>query len=100
MTEEIKRAEQHLAALDAFIASPAHAGYVVAKQAEIEDVKNRILMLPPTDPKNISLSLMAHGEWECLQEALTTFEDARVTLKKRIDDMVDRQNQDATNTKT
>jgi hypothetical protein len=99
MSAEIDKAKEHLTALKAFIASPAHEGFVNAKTQEIGHVKARILMLPPINQENIVQQLMAHGEWDCLEEEVKTFESARVQLEARIDEMVEQENQNASNTK-
>lgn len=99
MSEEVKKLEKHLAALEAFIASPAHTGYVAARQEEIDTIEQRILLTPPIDDGSRSVQLMAFGELDSQREMLKTFEDARLTLKARIDDAVERENEQATETK-
>jgi hypothetical protein len=99
MNDEIKRLEEHLAALDAFIASPAHAGYLLARDAEISELEQRILSTPPISQDTIAVVLQAFGELDCQKEMKTTFTEARVTLKGRIDEEIERDNQNATTTK-
>lgn len=99
MTDEIKKLEEHLLALDAFIVSPAHSGYLIARDLEISDIEQRILSTPPISQDAIAVALMAFGELDCQKEMKTTFTDARVTLKGRIDEEIERDNQNATTTK-
>jgi hypothetical protein len=99
MTDELKKLESRLVELDKFIASSEHAAYKSARETEISDGRSRILMTPPINEQNIATVLMSHGELDCLESMLTCFEDARVQLKQKIDEMVDRENQDAGNTK-
>jgi uncharacterized protein YneF (UPF0154 family) len=99
MTDEIKRLEEHLTALDAFIVSPAHAGYLLARDAEISDIEQRILSTPPISQDAIAVVLMAFGELDCQKEMKQTFEDARATLKARLDEAIDRDNESATTTR-
>lgn len=96
---EVQTLKAHLESLEAFIASPAHVGYVAAREQEIVDLKQRILWTPPIDDGARSAQLMAFGELDSQQEMLKTFEDARQTLKARIDEAVERENQLATTTK-
>ena len=99
MTDEIKKLEEHLTTLEAFLASPAHVGYLLARDAEISDIEQRILSTPPISQDAIAVVLQAFGELDCQKEMKTTFSDARVTLKARIDEEIERDNQNATTTK-
>lgn len=99
MSIEVQNMKEHLAALTVFLASPAHTGYVEARKFEIETTKEEILRTLPDSSTNISLVLQAHGRMDYLNEALTTFEDAARTLKKRIDEKVEEENNSGTTTK-
>jgi uncharacterized protein YneF (UPF0154 family) len=99
MSAEIDKAKEHLVALKAFIASPAHVGYLAARDEEISNIEKRILNTPPIDQRNIADLLMAHGELDSQTEMKQTFESARVQLEARIDEMVEQENQNASNTK-
>jgi hypothetical protein len=99
MSAEIDKAKEHLVALRAFIESPAHMGYLAARDAEISNIERRILDMPPSTQENIALLLMAHGELDSQVEMKRTFGDALHTLEARIDEMVERENQAAANTK-
>lgn len=99
MSLEVKKMQDHLVALTAFIASPAHVGYLEAKKLEIESTKEEILRYIPDSPTNIALQLQAHGRLDLLEESISTFEVAARTLKQRIDETVERENQAGTTTK-
>lgn len=99
MTSEVKRLQEHLDALEAFMASTAYAGYVAAREQEVSDIEQRILMTPPIEEGQRSIQLMAFGELDSQKEMVKTFEDARLTLKARIDEAVERENEQAATTK-
>lgn len=99
MTADVKKLREHLEALDMFMASPAYAGYVAARVQEISDIEQRILMTPPIEEGQRSMQLMAFGELDSQREMERTFEDARLTLKARIDEAVEREIEQATTTK-
>jgi hypothetical protein len=99
VTQEIEQAKLHLKLLIDFIDSPLHTKYVAARDLEIVDIQNRILMTPPITDTQRADVLMAHGELDSQQEMKKTFTDARVTLEARIDEMIERDNQNATETK-
>lgn len=98
MTAEREKFETHLAQLDAFLASDAYVGYLSARDEEIRTIENRILMTPPITEINRADVLLAHGELDSQRDMKKTFEDARVTLKKRIDDLVEKENSGETGT--
>lgn len=100
MSEDTTKAQERLVKLEAFIDSPEHAAYVSAREQEISDVQSRILLTPPVNQDQIATQLLAFGELSCLEEMKTCFIDARAHLKQKIDEMVDRDNQNAENTKT
>lgn len=99
MSAELEERKKHLAALEAFLQSPAYTGYLSAVNAEIDASKNTIVTIPPSNPDNIATLLMEHGELRCLEADLTRFEDARVSLGKLIDEMVEQELKNATETK-
>ena len=96
---KVEELQQHLAALEAFIASPAHEGYVIARRQEINDIQQRILMTPPITEQQRSMALIAFGELDSQEEMVKTFEDARLTLKARIDKEIERENEQAATAK-
>lgn len=99
MSPEVEKLQQHLDALNAFMDSPAYAGYVIARDEEIRQIEQRILMTPPITEVDRAVVLLAHGELDCQGDMKKTFEDARVTLEARINEMIERDNQNATETK-
>jgi hypothetical protein len=99
MSAEVEKLQKHLEALETFMASDAYVGYVSARDEEIRIIEQRILMTPPITEINRADVLLAHGELDCQKDMKQTFEDARGTLKARIDEMIERDNQTATETK-
>jgi hypothetical protein len=99
MSAEVDKAKEHLVALRAFVESPAHMGYIAARDEEISNIEKRILNTPPRTREDIASLLMWHGELDSQTEMKRTFGDALHTLEARIDEMVERENQNATNTK-
>lgn len=99
MSPEVKKLSDHLTALRVFIASPAHEGFVTARTDEIKAVRERICTILPDSQLNVALLNQAHGELDCLEEIISTFEDAALVLKARIDEKVERENQSGTTTK-
>lgn len=89
--EDRQRAEKHLASLEDFMASPAYSGYVAAKQHEINTLQGQILDSQVTDIPGVLLLLNLKGQLDTNREALTTFEDARNTLKDRVRQMLERE---------
>lgn len=99
MTAEQTKLEKHLEQLDAFMSSEAYVGYRSARDEEIRIIEQRILMTPPITEVNRAEVLLAHGELDCQRDMKKTFEDARVTLKARIDKLIERENENASDTK-
>lgn len=97
--ERLDELQKHLKALDAFLISDAHTGYLAARNDEIESLQNLILATLPNTLDNISQILGWHGEITSQTQMKTTFEDARVTLKDRIDKLVEEKTQNATTQK-
>jgi hypothetical protein len=96
---ELEHKRGHLAALEAFIASPAHAGYIAAIEREIEETKNAIVAIVPDSIENFVELCQQKGELRLLESELTRFEDARVSLGSRIDAIVEAELENATETK-
>lgn len=99
MSAEVEQKRKHLAALNAFIASPAHTGYVTATVLEIQHAKDAIVAIIPDNDKDFVELCQQKGELRLLESRLTMFEDARVSLERRIDEMVEEELQNATETK-
>lgn len=99
MSAEVEKLQKHLEALEAFMASEAHIGYLSARDEEIRLIEQRILMTPPITEMDRAVVLLAHGELDSQTEMKKTFEDARTTLKKRIDDLVESENSGESETK-
>jgi hypothetical protein len=92
--------QKHLEALEAFLDSPAHNGFVVARAHDIQLLKESILMVEPEDRASEIEGFKLRGELRYAEQMVKTFEDARVSLKDRIDEMVERELEERVNTKT
>ena len=99
MSEELDQKRKHLAALELFLVSPAHEGYKAAVTAEIEANKNAQVAITPDSISNFVELCQQKGELRCLESRLTMFEDARVSLSARVDEIVEAELEDATETK-
>ena len=89
--EDRIQAQKHLRALEAFMEGVAYAGYVAAKKAEVAILDQQILDGDVNDIGSLLKLLDLKGQRKMNVEAVTTFEDARNTLKKRVDDMIERE---------
>ncbi|SRR6266446_2991357 len=99
MSQELEDKRKHLVALEDFIKSPAFAGYKWAIEHEIQATKDAIVSIIPDSDSNFVELCQQQGELRCLESRLTMFEDARVNLKRRIDEIVEENLQNATETK-
>jgi hypothetical protein len=88
-SEELIRKRKHLKALEDFLNSPAYVGFIVAREAEIEDLKGSILLFDIVDFKSIFAQCNARGELECLYTMLEVFPKAMEELKDRISELED-----------
>ena len=100
MSEEIVAKKKHLEALESFLSSPAHKGFVSAREYDIGIIRESILMLEPVDRASEIEGFKLRGELRYAEQMVKTFEDARVSLKERIDEMVERELEERVNTKT
>ena len=91
MSQDVEDKKKHLEALEEFLRSPAHAGFVAATLHEIKGLQEAIVLLDPDTPETVAESFKLRGELRYAERMVTTFEDARVSLKERIDEMVERQ---------
>ena len=99
MSQELQDKKKHLERLEVFLQSPAHKGYKDAVLFDIEATKAGILAVEPITVGDSAEHFKLRGELRLLEQMLTTFEDARVTLKKRIDEIVERTIENATEQK-
>ena len=99
MSTEVEKKREHLEAIEAFMVSPAFLGYKEAVEYEIQLVKDAIVAITPDNFENFVELCQQKGELRCLESRLTMFEDARVSLESRIDEMVEAELQNATETK-
>lgn len=90
--------EKHLAELEAFINSRVHQGFVNARVAEIATTENAIIVVDPVDRPMEIESFKLRGELRNLEAMKTVFEDARVDLKARIEEMLEKENKNASRT--
>lgn len=97
---DLSEKRKHLEALETFLASPAHIGFVAAREHDIRELKDAILMVEPEDRRSEIDGFKLRGELRYAEQMVKTFEDARVSLKDRIDEMVERELQERVNTKT
>lgn len=89
MSQEIESKKRHLEALETFLKGPAHKGFVAAREWDIKVLKESILMIEPVDRESEIEGFKLRGELRCMEQMVKTFEEARVTLKARIDEMVE-----------
>jgi hypothetical protein len=89
MSQEIEDKKKHLVVLEEFLKSPAHKGFVAAREHDIATLKESILLVEPTDRMSEIEGFKLRGELRYAEMMVKTFEDARVTLKDRIDEMVE-----------
>lgn len=97
---DLSEKRKHLEALETFLASPAHIGFVLAREHDIRELKDAILMVEPTDRISEIEGFKLRGELRFAEQMVKTFEDARVSLKDRIDEMAERELEERVNTKT
>ena len=88
------RLQKHQAALVAFMESEAYVGFLAARRDEIRQTKEAIATIAQgaSDLTHFYQILKFGGELNVLTEELTSFEDARDTLKTRIEEMLEREN--------
>lgn len=101
LVERRQQAQRHLESLEIFLGSEAHAGYVTATIEDIQSTKDQILILvdEAEDHKQLFEILRLGGELRNQRRMLEVFNDARALLKQRIEEMLERENQNADNTK-
>jgi hypothetical protein len=97
---DLAEKRKHLEALEEFLASPAHIGFVLAREHDIRILTDAILSVEPVDRETEIEGFKLRGELRYAEQMVKTFEDARVSLKDRIDEMVERELQERVNTKT
>ena len=97
---DLSEKRKHLEALETFLASPAHIGFVTAREHDIRMLKDAILMVDPVDKATEIEGFKLRGELRFAEQMVNTFEDARVSLKDRIDEMAERELEERVNTKT
>jgi hypothetical protein len=85
--EELINAKAHLQALEAFLESRAHTGYVEARKEELKQVQDSILSVDPVDRTDEIEHFKLRGEMRVLEELITTFEVAAEGLRDRIADL-------------
>jgi hypothetical protein len=105
LVEQRQEKERHLAALETFLKTEAYIGYRAAREQELaeigEAIISRTLSIGGTkiddqivpSPNDFCEILRLAGEYRSQQEMLETFENARTTLKQRIDEIVERENE-------
>jgi hypothetical protein len=96
MSQNLKEKSEHLEALEAFLKSPAHIGYVIAIKQEIQEVTDSILAITPDTLMDYAEEMQLRGELRLLRMEIQRFEDARVNLKARIDEIAETELENAT----
>lgn len=99
MSDELKKKREHLASLEDFLQSPAFTGYKAAIKYDIETTKSEIIAIEPLGLGDMIEEFKLRGELRCLEQMQTIFEDARVNLKNRVDELAEAEIQSATETK-
>ena len=94
--EKLPTLREHLVALEAFIASPAHAGYVEACKTELEIINESILIQEPNNPNDVIELLKLYGMRRAAQPLPDRFKVAYDDLKARIE-QVERETQNRNN---
>jgi chromosome segregation ATPase len=88
-SEELIRLKAHLGSLEAFLHSPAHTGFVAARQEEIRVIEETLLDIDPVNHETEIEHFKFRGERRCLKSMITVFADAMEELKDRIADLED-----------
>jgi hypothetical protein len=99
MSLELEERKRHLKSLEDFLASPAHTAYKVAIEKEIYDTQLAIIAITPDSLRDFVQECQLRGELRLLENEFRRFEDARVSLKARIDEMAEAELQNATQQK-
>lgn len=92
----LDKAQKHLAALETFMRGPAYVGFQYGVSKEIEGVNYDLLEQPVKDICGLVSLFELRGARRVLIESSQRFEDARVALTAKIDEMVDQENQNTT----
>jgi hypothetical protein len=87
LTEELIRKRKHRDALEAFLAGPAHAGYVVARRTELQAIEKQILEFDPVTREQEIEQFKLRGEKRCLEGMVEVFVGALEQLKDEIDEL-------------
>jgi hypothetical protein len=88
-SEELLRLKTHLGSLEAFLDSPAHTGFVSAREEEIRQIDEVLLEQDPMSRSDEIEHFKFRGERRCLKSMLTVFADAVDELRDRIADLED-----------
>jgi hypothetical protein len=97
MSEELRTKQEHLAALEDFLQSRVFLGYKSGLQEDRRRTIASIISIDPLRFEDFVEELKLRGELRCLEQMETVFEDARSTLKARIDEMAEVELQTASN---
>lgn len=89
----------HLAELEKFLSSVVHINYKKAIEVDISNTEQAIILNEPLTRSDEIENFKLRGELRCLHEMQEVFEDARISLKQRIEELLERENQNTTNTK-
>jgi hypothetical protein len=95
-SESVSAMRQHLKALNDFLGSIVHEKYKSATEVEIATTKEAALIVEPVTDMERAEHFKLKGELRCLESRLTMFEDARVKLEDRLDQAIEREQQQNT----
>lgn len=90
--------QKHLAELEAFLAGRVYKYYVLAREVEIKATEFAIIVTDPVNRETEIESFKLRGELRNLEAMKIVFEDARVDLKARIEEMLEKEKQNASRT--
>src|SRR5258705_10229826 len=88
-SEELIRLKEHLVSLEVFIDSPAHVGFLAARQEEIRQIEDTLRDVDRVDRGDEIEQYKFRGERRCLKSMVTVFSDAAEELRDRISDLED-----------
>ena len=99
MSEELKKRQEHLASLEDFLQSPAFLGFKSGVAEDIRRTRDAIVSIDPLKIEDFVEECKLRGELRNLEMMENVFEEARATLKSRIDEMAEAEIESAHNAK-
>lgn len=99
MIEQRQNFQKQLAALEAFMQTPAYSSFRATLLSDIQALETGMLHSAPTTEAAMREHLVNFGRLDERRSMLTFFEDACSSLKIDIERMLDVENQEGTNNK-